>query len=61
MSHGGDLFSLGDGVASEPSFDVALRGYDKRQVENYVARAESDIATPLAIASSKRMPKAKWR
>ena len=28
----------------EPIFDVGIRGYDKRQVDSYVARAESQIA-----------------
>jgi len=32
---------LGD---DEPHFDIAIRGYDKRQVDDYVARAESEIA-----------------
>ncbi len=48
MSHGGDIFALGEGVASEPSFDVALRGYDKRQVDRYVTQVESDIANLAA-------------
>src|SRR5262245_55568672 len=48
MSHGGDLFALGDGVASEPSFDVAFKGYDKRQVDRYVTQVESELATLAA-------------
>src|SRR5829696_2724188 len=48
MSHGGDLFALGEGVASEPSFDVAFKGYDKRQVDRYVTNVESDLATLAA-------------
>jgi cell division septum initiation protein DivIVA len=48
MSHGGDLFALGEGVASEPSFDTALRGYDKRQVDKYVASVENDLTTVSA-------------
>lgn len=48
MSHGGDLFALGDGVASEPSFDVSFKGYDKRQVDRYVTQVESEVATLAA-------------
>ena len=44
MSHGGEIFGLGGEAASEPSFETALRGYEKRQVERYVARAEKEIA-----------------
>jgi cell division septum initiation protein DivIVA len=32
---------LGDDV---PHFDIAMRGYDRRQVEEYVSRAEGEIA-----------------
>jgi DivIVA domain-containing protein len=32
---------LGDDV---PHFDIAMRGYDRRQVDEYVARAEAEIA-----------------
>ena len=39
MSHGGEIFGLGGDAASEPSFETAIRGYDKKQVERYVARA----------------------
>ncbi|NUT35341.1 MAG: hypothetical protein HOV79_19990, partial [Hamadaea sp.] len=48
MSQGGDLFALGEGVASQPSFDDALRGYKKNQVNDYVAQAEAEIATLAA-------------
>src|SRR5689334_15783286 len=44
MSHGGEIFGLGGDAASEPSFETALRGYEKKQVERYVARAENEIA-----------------
>ena len=44
MSHGGEIFGLGGDSASEPSFETALRGYEKKQVERYVARAENEIA-----------------
>ena len=40
MSHGGEIFGLGGETASEPNFETALRGYEKKQVERYVARAE---------------------
>src|SRR3954453_22640167 len=30
--------------SDEPFFDVTMRGYDKRQVEDYVARAAAEIA-----------------
>src|SRR5689334_13522248 len=44
MSHGGEIFGLGGDAASEPSFETALRGYEKKQVERYVARAENEIS-----------------
>src|SRR4051812_11172952 len=44
MSHGGDLFALGEGVASEPGFDTTVPGYRKRQVDRYVAQAEAEMA-----------------
>src|SRR3954451_8257176 len=44
MSHGGEIFGLGGDAASEPSFETALRGYEKKQVERYVSRAENEIA-----------------
>ena len=50
MSHGGEIFGLGGDAASEPSFETALRGYEKKQVERYVARAENEIA---ALASER--------
>jgi DivIVA domain-containing protein len=40
---------LGD---DEPHFDVAMRGYDKRQVDEYVARAEAEIAETTAARDS---------
>src|ERR671920_2052665 len=48
MSHGGEIFGLGGDTASEPSFETALRGYEKKQVERYVARAENEIAALAA-------------
>ena len=44
MSHGGEMFSLGDAATSDPGFEVTLRGYDRRQVEAYVEQAEAEIA-----------------
>lgn len=43
------LLPLSDGAAL-PSFDVALRGYDRRQVDEYLDRVEHD----LAVAQSDR-------
>src|SRR3954463_842791 len=48
MSHGGEIFGLGGDSATEPSFETALRGYEKKQVERYVARAENEIAALAA-------------
>src|SRR3954470_21506961 len=48
MSHGGEIFGLGGDSATEPSFETALRGYERKQVERYVARAENEIAALAA-------------
>src|SRR5690348_6960209 len=48
MSHGGEIFGLGGDAATEPSFETALRGYERKQVERYVARAENEIAALAA-------------
>src|ERR1043165_3090247 len=48
MSHGAEIFGLGGDSATEPSFETALRGYEKKQVERYVSRAENEIATLAA-------------
>src|SRR5262245_18299226 len=45
MSHGGDLFALGENVASEPVFTINFRGSDKAQVDDYVTRVEGEVAT----------------
>src|SRR5256886_10492715 len=45
MAHGGDLFALGDGVSSEPNFEIAFRGYDKTQVDKYLRVLEAENAT----------------
>jgi peptidoglycan DL-endopeptidase RipA len=44
MSHGEDLFAPRDEVNSRPSFEFALRGYDKRQVDDYVSQLDSDLS-----------------
>src|SRR4029453_14320821 len=48
MSHGGELFALGEDVVAEPGFDIALRGYERRQVDRYVAQVEAGGAAPAA-------------
>src|SRR3954471_11893555 len=48
MSHGGEIFGLGGDSATEPSFETALRGYERKQVERYVTRAENEIAALAA-------------
>src|SRR5436189_127560 len=48
MAHGGEMFSLGEGGASEPGFDLALRGYARGQVDRYVAQLEAEIAALTA-------------
>lgn len=40
--------ALRDGAASRPGFDLALRGYDRRQVDLYVSRRDSEIGTLVA-------------
>src|SRR6266542_5340301 len=47
MSNGGELSVLNDRPA-QPTFEVSLRGYDKRQLDQYVSRADSEIATLAA-------------
>jgi peptidoglycan DL-endopeptidase RipA len=44
MSHGGDLFAVRESMTSQPTFEVALRGYDKRQVDRYVAQVDGQIS-----------------
>src|SRR5690242_8992912 len=48
MSHGGELFALGEDVVAEPGFDIALRGYERRQVDRYVAQVEAEVAALAA-------------
>jgi cell division septum initiation protein DivIVA len=47
MSHGDELFSPREDKTSRPSFVAALRGYDKRQVDEYVWKVDSELATLL--------------
>jgi len=42
---GEDLFAPRGGAAARPSFEVALRGYDKRQVDEYVSRVDRMVST----------------
>src|SRR5687768_11434280 len=37
------IFTLSAGSSNESTFDVALRGYDRRQVERFVAQVESQL------------------
>jgi chromosome segregation ATPase len=48
MSHGGELYAVRDDMTSRPRFEFALRGYDKRQVDQYVAQTDSEISTLTA-------------
>ena len=48
MSPGGDLFALSGGVATEPSFEIAIRGYDRKQVNQYVTNVEAEVAALAA-------------
>ena len=54
MAHGGDLFALGDGVSSEPNFEIAFRGYDKTQVDKYLHVLEADAVVAHAYQLVKR-------
>src|SRR6476660_2813063 len=48
MSHGDEPYGRDEHPASRPNFEVALRGYDKRQVEQYVTQVAGDIANLTA-------------
>src|SRR5262245_53401822 len=48
MSQSGELFAVREDMTSQPRFDLALRGYDKRQVDLYVSRADSEVAALAA-------------
>jgi DivIVA domain-containing protein len=46
MAHGEEqnLFTLSDPATAEVTFDLALRGYDRRQVDRYIAQLESELS-----------------
>jgi cell division septum initiation protein DivIVA len=44
VSRHGNIQALGDGIATERTFDLALRGYSRREVDRYVNLLESQIA-----------------
>src|SRR6476620_5125832 len=46
MSSSGEGFPFGAG--SETVFELALRGYDKRQVDRYVQQVEAEVAALVA-------------
>jgi cell division septum initiation protein DivIVA len=48
MSHSEEPPEAGVETNSRQSFEVALRGYDKRQVDQYVSQVDSEIATLVA-------------
>lgn len=45
---GEELFTPRGGTNARPSFEVALRGYDKRQVDDYVSRVDNIVSTLAA-------------
>ena len=48
MSQTKEQHAVRDDMIARPGFEVALRGYDKRQVDQYVARADSEISGLVA-------------
>jgi chromosome segregation ATPase len=48
MSHGEELFARSDDMTPRPSFELARRGYDKRQVDQYVSQLGSDSSALAA-------------
>src|SRR4051794_8650770 len=44
MSQDEKLFGLTEDASSRPSFEVAMRGYDKRQVDHYISERVSEIS-----------------
>ena len=48
MSRSGELFAVREEMTARPSFELVLRGYDKRQVDQYVSQAHGDISTLAA-------------
>lgn len=48
MSQDGELFAGREEAAGQPSFDQTRRGYDKQQVDRYVARLDGEVAALVA-------------
>jgi peptidoglycan DL-endopeptidase RipA len=48
VSHPEDSLGPDEAIVSRPSFEVALRGYDRSEVDQYMARVEHDMATLVA-------------
>lgn len=42
MSQGDDLFAPREGSTPPPAFEITLRGYDKRQVDDFVSRVDHE-------------------
>ncbi|WP_426505283.1 hypothetical protein ACPPVO_46760 [Dactylosporangium sp. McL0621] len=45
MTHGGDLLTQRDDAAARPNFTQQVRGYDKRQVDQYLNQLDRQIAS----------------
>jgi peptidoglycan DL-endopeptidase RipA len=48
MSEGEELLASGEGVSWRPGFELALRGYDKRQVDQFVSRVDGEMSSLVA-------------
>src|SRR5690606_4997042 len=48
MSYGEDLFTPRDDLASRRQFETALRGYDKRQVDQHLAEMDNELLAVIA-------------
>ncbi len=48
MSHTESSLAPGEATASRPSFEVALRGYDRSEVDQYTARVQHNLAMLVA-------------
>ena len=48
MSSGPEVFPFSSGPSSEPTFEKAFNGYDKKQVDRYVQQVEAEIAALAA-------------
>ena len=48
MSTGEESYASRDDGTSRPSFELALRGYDKRQVDRYVEQMDGALSTLTA-------------